>query len=88
MLWALDRDTFRKIMMSTGKQDMTQRVDFLSKVSLLNELMPFERFRIAESMELRKFTDGQEIVKEGDVGTDFFIIQAGACHCFKRTLKF
>jgi hypothetical protein len=31
-LWALDRDTFRKIMMSTGKQDMSQRVEFLNKV--------------------------------------------------------
>jgi CRP-like cAMP-binding protein len=33
VLWALDRDTFRKIMMSTGKQDMSQRVEFLNKVT-------------------------------------------------------
>jgi hypothetical protein len=32
VMWALDRDTFRKIMMSTGKQDMSQRVEFLNKV--------------------------------------------------------
>mmetsp|Transcript_17751 Transcript_17751/g.44868 ORF Transcript_17751/g.44868 Transcript_17751/m.44868 type:complete len:388 (-) Transcript_17751:128-1291(-) len=88
VLWALDRDTFRKIMMSTGKQDMSQRVEFLSKVSLLEELMPFERFRLAEAMELRKVEDGTEIVKEGESGSEFFIIQSGNCHCFKKTLKF
>ena len=46
--WALDRDTFRKIMMSTGRQDMNERTTFLSKVPLLQELTPFERFKIAE----------------------------------------
>jgi hypothetical protein len=46
--WALDRDTFRKIMVSTGRQDMTDRTSFLSKVPVLQELTPFERFKIAE----------------------------------------
>ncbi len=46
--WALDRDTFRKIMMSTGRQDMNERTTFLSKVPVLQELTPFERFKIAE----------------------------------------
>ena len=31
--WALDRDTFRKIMMSTGKSEMNQRIEFISKAS-------------------------------------------------------
>jgi len=35
-----------------------------------------------------KVEDGTEIVKEGDSGSEFFIIQTGNCHCFKKTLKF
>jgi hypothetical protein len=58
------------------------------QVPLLTELMQFERFRIAESMEVRKYEDGNDIVKEGDAGSEFFIIQTGNCHCFKKTLKF
>jgi len=88
VLWALDRDTFRKIMMSTGKQDMSQRVEFLNKVSLLAELMPFERFRLAEAMRVKNYEDGDAIVTEGEPGSEFFIIQSGNCHCFKKTLKF
>jgi hypothetical protein len=46
--WALDRDTFRKIMMSTGRQDMGARTRFLGRVPLLQGLAHFERFKIAE----------------------------------------
>lgn len=46
--WALDRDTFRKIMMSTGRQDMNERTTFLTKVPVLQELTALERFKIAE----------------------------------------
>ncbi|KAJ1493480.1 cyclic nucleotide-binding-like protein [Baffinella frigidus] len=46
--WALDRDTFRKIMMSTGKSEMNQRIEFISKVELLAEMSLNERFRLAE----------------------------------------
>ncbi len=39
-------------------------------------------------MEVRNFADGDNIVAEGDPGAEFFIIQSGHCHCYKRTLKF
>lgn len=86
--YALDRDTFRKIMKRQGQSDMQQRVTLLARVSILEELAPFERFKIAEAMEVRTYEDGELIIAEGDPGTEFFIIQQGACHCFKRTLKF
>eukprot|EP00960_Hanusia_phi_P033828 750659-Hanusia_phi.AAC.1 len=53
--WALDRDTFRKIMMQSGKQDMNDRLQFLSKVSLLAELTQYEKFKIAEAMKASFF---------------------------------
>uniref|UniRef100_A0A7S0DYM5 Cyclic nucleotide-binding domain-containing protein n=1 Tax=Hanusia phi TaxID=3032 RepID=A0A7S0DYM5_9CRYP len=86
--WALDRDTFRKIMMQSGKQDMNDRLQFLSKVSLLAELTQYEKFKIAEAMKLRSAEPGETIIKEGDVGNEFFIIQSGNVNCYKRTLKF
>ncbi len=47
--WALDRASFRKIMMSTGRRDMHDRTHFLGRVQLLRDLAPFERFKIAEA---------------------------------------
>jgi len=86
-VWKLDRDTFRKIMMSTGKQSMDERTKFLNKVSILNDLSTFEKFKLAESMEVRQYKDDEVIVTEGEDGNEFFIIESGSCHCFKKHLN-
>jgi hypothetical protein len=36
---ALDRDTFRKIMMQSGQNTMSQRVTFLNKVQFFYQFM-------------------------------------------------
>jgi len=87
-VWALDRDTFRKIMVTTGQRSMQNRTDFLDKVELLAELEQFEKFKIAEAMENRNFSDGDTIIKEGDDGHEFFIIKEGVVECSKNMLKF
>ena len=56
--WALDRDSFRKIMMSTGRQDMHDRTQFLSRVPLLQDLAHFERFKIAEVRRRQRVVSG------------------------------
>ena len=38
-LQALDRDTFRKIMMQSGQNTMSQRVTFLNKVQFFYQFM-------------------------------------------------
>jgi len=81
--WALDRDTFRKIMMQSGKSTMSERISFLDKVPILDELTSFEKFKIAEALEVRKVSSGEVIVNEGDDGHEFYIIQKGACNCYK-----
>mmetsp|Transcript_130652 Transcript_130652/g.194646 ORF Transcript_130652/g.194646 Transcript_130652/m.194646 type:complete len:386 (+) Transcript_130652:143-1300(+) len=87
-VWALDRDTFRKIMMSAGKASMDERSKFINKVKLFDELQPYEKFRIAEAMVMRTYTNGETIVTEGEAGHEFFIIQSGATNCYKKSLKF
>ncbi len=47
--WALDGNTFRKIMMSTGRHAMEERATFISRIKPLENLSTFERFRIAEA---------------------------------------
>eukprot|EP00292_Cryptomonas_paramecium_P034471 CAMPEP_0113693354 /NCGR_PEP_ID=MMETSP0038_2-20120614/19614_1 /TAXON_ID=2898 /ORGANISM="Cryptomonas paramecium" /LENGTH=458 /DNA_ID=CAMNT_0000615409 /DNA_START=21 /DNA_END=1394 /DNA_ORIENTATION=- /assembly_acc=CAM_ASM_000170 len=81
--WALDRDTFRKIMMSTGRQSLDERNKFLSKVSLLRELSIYDRFRISEALVIKELRDGEDIVREGDEGESFFIVQRGTCLVYR-----
>ena len=34
-------------------------------------------------MDTREFADGDVVVREGDMGDEFFIIQKGTCHVYK-----
>lgn len=73
-LWAIDRDTYRRILMGSTirKRDMYQ--EFLSKVSILESLDKWERLTVADSLEPVQFEDGDKIVIQGEKGEDFFII--------------
>ncbi len=47
---------------------------FLGKVSILESLDSWERLTICDSLEACTFQDGEEIVKQGEPGDEFFII--------------
>lgn len=76
-LWAIDRDTYRRILMgSTIKQRKTYET-FLQKVKLLESLDKWERLSVADALESVILSDGDVVVKEGDVGNEFFIVERG-----------
>ncbi len=83
-LWAIDRDTYRRILMGSTirKRDMYQ--EFLSKVSILESLDKWERLTVADSLESVQFEDGEKIVVQGERGEDFFIIIEGNAAVFQK----
>lgn len=83
-LWAIDRDTYRRILMGSTirKRDMYQ--EFLSKVSILESLDKWERLTVADSLEPVQFEDGSKIVVQGEHGEDFFIIIEGNAAVFQK----
>lgn len=81
-LWALDRDTFRRILMKTTFAKQRTYESFLSGVEILKDLNQFERFRIADALQSEKFGDGEVIIKQGDQTNDrFYIIEKGNVVC-------
>lgn len=83
-LWALDRVTFRRILMDSAFQRRRMYEGFLEEVPLLSSLTPYERSKIADALETRKFPAGTTIIKEGDVGESFFILESGEAEVYKR----
>ncbi|KAF9942130.1 hypothetical protein BGZ65_009280 [Modicella reniformis] len=77
VLWALDRITFRRILMENTSRKRRMYEEFLETVPLLVSLEPYERHKIADALESVYFDDGQEVVKQGDQGDNFFIIESG-----------
>ncbi|KAL7746355.1 hypothetical protein RI367_008285 [Sorochytrium milnesiophthora] len=77
VLWALDRVTFRRILMDHTSRKRRMYENFLEEVPLLVGLEPYERHKIADALESVTFEDGQVVFKQGDAGEGFYIIESG-----------
>ncbi|KAI9831658.1 MAG: hypothetical protein M1819_004724 [Sarea resinae] len=83
-LWALDRVTFRRILMDSAFQRRRMYESFLEEVPLLSTLTAYERSKIADALDTQKFPPGSTIIKEGDPGEAFFILESGEAKVYKR----
>ncbi|KAF2748300.1 camp-dependent protein kinase A regulatory subunit [Sporormia fimetaria CBS 119925] len=83
-LWALDRVTFRRILMDSAFQRRRMYEGFLEEVELLSGLTKYERSKIADALETKKFPPGTTIIQEGDVGEAFYMLESGEAEVYKR----
>lgn len=79
----LDRVTFRRILMETANRKRKMYEAFLEEVPLLVSLEPYERHKIADALESVTFDDGDVVIKQGDVGDNFYIIESGEARVVK-----
>ncbi|KAG7439766.1 camp-dependent protein kinase regulatory subunit [Guyanagaster necrorhizus] len=76
-LWALDRITFRTIILKVAHRRRTMYEHFLSSVALLSSLDAAERSKIADALVSKVYTDGDAVVRQGEMGDTFFFIEEG-----------
>ncbi|KAJ1665655.1 hypothetical protein IW140_003124 [Coemansia sp. RSA 1813] len=82
-LWALDRITFRSLLMERTSRKRRLYERFLETVPLLKSLEPYERQKIADALESVTYGDNETIVKQGDPGDNFFLIETGTVRVYK-----
>ncbi|CAO3615458.1 unnamed protein product [Cunninghamella echinulata] len=83
VVWALDRVTFRTILMEHTSRKRRMYESFLEEVPLLKSLKPYERHKIADALESVYFKDGETVINQGDVGDQFYIIESGEAVFYK-----
>lgn len=83
-LWAVERVTFRRILLESTFARRRLYEDFLEGVSILSTLTPYERSKIADALETLKFPAGHTIIKEGDVADSFYLLEDGEADAFKE----
>ena len=76
-LWAIDGKTFRTLVLDRVYQKRKAYCDFLRSVPLLKDMSDADIVRMSELLTPRSFLSGEAIVKQGDVGHDFYIIEKG-----------
>ncbi|KAI9249295.1 cyclic nucleotide-binding-like protein [Sporodiniella umbellata] len=76
-LWALDRISFRSVIMESNALKRTMHESFLREVPLFKSLEMAEIHKIADALEPIRFQDGHVVLKQGDPGDSFYLIEEG-----------
>lgn len=64
--------------------ELQKIVDVLADIHLLNNLTKTQLSKLAENLEPEEFTQGDILMREGDLGDKFFIITEGVCEVLHK----
>ncbi|CAG9464153.1 unnamed protein product [Pedinophyceae sp. YPF-701] len=86
-LWALERRTFRSIIVITNKQRRQRNIQILQGMEAFGALSPEQLQSVADCLQFEVFEDGQAILKEGEpVGENskFYILERGTVTTYRN----
>eukprot|EP00420_Gonyaulax_spinifera_P036203 CAMPEP_0197884792 /NCGR_PEP_ID=MMETSP1439-20131203/11115_1 /TAXON_ID=66791 /ORGANISM="Gonyaulax spinifera, Strain CCMP409" /LENGTH=788 /DNA_ID=CAMNT_0043504535 /DNA_START=56 /DNA_END=2422 /DNA_ORIENTATION=+ len=78
----LDRPQFKEIMVSSDKEAAKEYIKYLDKVTILAELKPEEKEKLAEALIEVSFVKDQTIFEKGEPGDYFYILIEGEVTVF------
>jgi len=76
-LWAMDRQTFRRIVLKNAFKKRKMYEALLETVPMLKTLEPYERMNLADALVPRTFTDGELIIEQGDDADGMYFVEEG-----------
>lgn len=76
-LWAMDRLTFRRILLKSAFKKCKMYENLLNKVPMLKSLEPFERMSLADALLPKQYDDGEQIIKQGDSADGMYFVEDG-----------
>ena len=76
-LWKIDQKTFRYVMVHCSKKSEVKVLDALKKVSIFTGLTENYYKKLADAMERKVFERDEVIIRKGEVGHEFYVIQSG-----------
>ena len=88
ILWALDRLTFNSIIKESSINKREKYKKFLETIPLLSTVEIYELYSICDAIKVEKFSKNQFIIKEGEEGDKFFILDEGEAVATKENMNF
>ena len=82
ILWSLDRDTFNNIVKESARMKRQKYETFLKSVEILSTMDEYEISVVSEALRRCVFREGEYIIRRGEVGDVFYIIEEGEAVAF------
>ena len=84
--WVLERKRFRRVMVQTASAALGQRTEiFLKSVPILSGLTDAQRATLADQMEELTCSDGEHVMRQGDVADALYFVKRGQLMCWQGT---
>ncbi|XP_067024464.1 cAMP-dependent protein kinase type II regulatory subunit-like isoform X1 [Acropora muricata] len=77
ILWALDRNTFRRILLKAAAKKRKVHEALLESVPMLKEITEYERMNLADALQSRKFKDGECVIQQGNEADCMYFVESG-----------
>lgn len=79
VIWQLDRETFNAVVKGASMKKREKYDGFIKSVNLLSSMQMYERGQLVDALKPETFKAGDIIVKQGDPGDKFYIVEEGNC---------
>ncbi|XP_036285617.1 cAMP-dependent protein kinase type II-beta regulatory subunit isoform X2 [Pipistrellus kuhlii] len=76
-LWGLDRVTFRRIIVKNNAKKRKMYENFIESLPFLKSLEVSERLKVVDVIGTKVYSDGEQIIAQGDSADSFFIVESG-----------
>lgn len=76
-LWAMDRNSFRKIVLKSAFKKRKKYEALLESVNILQGLDPYERMTLADALVTRVYENGEAIIEQGDTADGMYFVEDG-----------
>lgn len=76
-LWAMDRTTFRRILLKSACRKRRMYETLLENVPMLKTLEKYERMNLADALISKAYDDGELIIMQGDTGDGMYFVEEG-----------
>ena len=85
VLWGLDAQSFKMMLVTNENTKKKKYESFLGKVAILYELNAYELSNLSDVIDVASFGPNEVIMKQGDPGNRFFILESGEAKAFIST---
>lgn len=82
-MYLLDRITFKRILLNNSYSQRSMFERFLKNLPILKNLSDSERNKLIDVLKSKTVAKGQIIIRQGEVGENFYIIEQGDCVVIK-----